>query len=100
MLALRMNRTHPANRLRSEMDRLFGGAFEGLSQPRRNVQCACTFPAVNLWEDADNLYAEAELPGLKLEDLELLVMDNELTIKRCIFCGRNGALWKQTTKTV
>jgi HSP20 family protein len=37
---------------------------------------------VNLWEDDDFVYAEAELPGLKLADLEITVTgDNQLTLK-------------------
>lgn len=39
------------------------------------------FPALNLWEDGDNLVVEAELPGLRLSDIEVLVIGNELTIK-------------------
>jgi HSP20 family protein len=43
---------------------------------------AATFPALNLWEDNDNLFVEAELPGLELYDLEIYVNgDNQLTIK-------------------
>jgi HSP20 family protein len=40
------------------------------------------FPAVNLWEADDALFAEAELPGLALTDLEIFVTGhNQLTIK-------------------
>lgn len=43
---------------------------------------AATFPALNVWEDAETLYAEAEIPGLKLEDLEIYVTGtDQLTIK-------------------
>src|SRR5215210_2833757 len=39
-------------------------------------------PAVNLWEENDALVLEAELPGLELQDLEILVAGhNQLTIK-------------------
>jgi HSP20 family protein len=39
------------------------------------------YPAVNLWEDDEHLYMEAELPGLGLEDLETFVSGgNQLTI--------------------
>jgi len=80
-LALRVNGSHSINRLRSVMDRLFDSAFEGYPQLTRDVWFAPTFPTVNVWEDTDNVYAEAELPGLKLDDIELLVMGDELTIK-------------------
>lgn len=81
MLALRVNGSHPINRLRREMDRLFEGSFEGFPRLTRDMWSASAFPAVNVWEDADHIYIEAELPGFRLEDLELLVMGDELTIK-------------------
>jgi HSP20 family protein len=40
------------------------------------------FPAVNVWEDANLVYLEAELPGLDRKDLEIYVTGgNQLTIK-------------------
>jgi len=43
---------------------------------------AGTYPAVNVWEDAEALHVEAELPGLNLKDLEIHVTgNNQLTIK-------------------
>ncbi len=42
---------------------------------------AGAYPALNVWEDDSDFYAEAELPGLKLEDLEIYVTGNQLTIK-------------------
>jgi HSP20 family protein len=39
------------------------------------------FPACNVWEEGDALVLEAELPGLDLNDLEIYVNQNELTIK-------------------
>ena len=84
MLALRVNGSRPINRLRGEMDRLFDSALTGFPRFTRDAwfaPTAPTFPAVNVWEDRDNLYVEAELPGLQLDDIELLVMGDELTIK-------------------
>lgn len=40
-----------------------------------------TGPRLNVWEQDDVFYAEAEVPGLRQEDLELSVVGNELTIK-------------------
>ena len=41
-----------------------------------------TFPAVNVWEDNENLFVEAELPGFELNDLEIYVNgENHLSIK-------------------
>jgi HSP20 family protein len=40
------------------------------------------YPAINVCQDADNLYAEAELPGVDLSDLEILVTGgDQLSIK-------------------
>jgi HSP20 family protein len=65
--------------LQQEMNQLFdrwGGDGAG------RLFGAATFPAVNVWEDADKVYVEAELPGLDLKDLEIYVTNgNQLTIK-------------------
>jgi HSP20 family protein len=61
------------------MDRLFGRW--GLDFQDWPTQAA-SYPPVNLWEDEDIFYAETELPGLKLQNLEITVTgDNQLTIK-------------------
>src|SRR5262249_10499965 len=40
------------------------------------------FPTINLWEEDDALFLEAELPGLELQDLELFVTgQNQFTLK-------------------
>ena len=40
------------------------------------------FPAVNMWEQDDALFLEAELPGLALGDLEIFVTGhNQFTLK-------------------
>lgn len=40
------------------------------------------FPAMNVWEEGDSVFVEAELPGQDLKDLEITVTGgNELTIK-------------------
>ncbi|TWU43499.1 Spore protein SP21 [Novipirellula aureliae] len=62
------------NRLGSEMDRVFGRYGNGSGR-------ATAFPPLNLWEDDDNLYVEAELPGFELDDLEIYVTGgNQLSI--------------------
>jgi HSP20 family protein len=40
------------------------------------------FPALNVWEDGEEVFVEAELPGLDLKDLEIYVTGgNQLTLK-------------------
>jgi HSP20 family protein len=49
---------------------------------RARLPLAISYPPVNVWEDGEFLYAEAELPGLNLGDLEIFVTGEEqLTIK-------------------
>ena len=67
------------SRFRRDFDRMFGRL--GIT-PAALPGMAAAFPAINLWEDENNLYAEAELPGLKLADLEITITgENRLTIK-------------------
>ena len=71
--------THSAlaqmNRLRDELDRVFGIDSATWSRPG-------TYPPVNVWEDDDHFYLEAELPGMNIEDLEIYVHEgDQLSIK-------------------
>src|SRR3954452_11706618 len=52
------------------MGRLFEEFFTDLPAAR---PYAAGYPAVNLWEDADAAWVEAELPGLSMDDVEVLV---------------------------
>ena len=66
------------NRLQQEMNRLFGSNFANDGWPN----LAGSFPALNIWQDEGTVYAEAELPGMELSDLEIFVTGgNQLTIK-------------------
>jgi HSP20 family protein len=66
-------------RIQRAINRLFGPW--GIEFPEWPAP-ATSYPPVNLWEDDDFVYAEAELPGLKLADLEISVTaDNQLTLK-------------------
>src|SRR2546425_1271682 len=65
--------------LQSGMDWLFDrGNGDGGPGPGT----AASYPAVNIWEDAESVYVEAELPGLEQEDLEIHITGgNQFTIK-------------------
>jgi HSP20 family protein len=77
-----INRWDPLNQLREEMGRLYEGFTTNWPAALRfGALTGGTFPALNLWEDATKVYAEAELPGLKLGDLEINVVGNELTVR-------------------
>jgi len=67
-------RRSPWSGLETELDRLFQTAvtdFGGASAAR--------FP-VDLYEDKDNTYVRAELPGIKREDVNVEMTDGYLTI--------------------
>ncbi len=61
------------SRLRSELDRVFGRYGDG--HPRSEAQ---QFPPLNIWEQEETLFVEAELPGFELDDLEIYVTGGNL----------------------
>lgn len=74
--------SEPVWRLRDEMDRLFGNFFETYSPVMPfGAFGRRAFPAINVWEGKEALYAEAELPGLTMEDIEVYVVGDQLTIQ-------------------
>lgn len=79
LLTNRLFPLSPVAGLQRDLTRVMNEMFELLeSSPWADT---AAFPALNVWEDAESLYAEAEVPGLKMDDLEILVVGNELTIK-------------------
>jgi HSP20 family protein len=59
-----------------EMNRLFDRWGDG------GIFGASGFPALNVWEDGEEVHVEAELPGLDLKDMEIYVSGgNQLTLK-------------------
>ena len=66
------------HQFQSEMNRLFDRwGDDGTRQPG-----LMGFPPVNVWEEGDALHLEADLPGLKLGDIEIYVTgNNQLTLK-------------------
>ena len=82
MIALRTNFYRPAAGLCGEMGRLFNDVFEQFPAVDPFGVCGRrTFPALNVWEDDQSLYAEAEIPGLRMDEVEVSVQGDELTIK-------------------
>ncbi|MGE3107969.1 MAG: Hsp20/alpha crystallin family protein [Phycisphaerales bacterium] len=41
---------------------------------------ARAFPAINAWEDENAFHVEAELPGFTIDDIDISLTDNQLTI--------------------
>jgi HSP20 family protein len=67
------------DRFRNQMNELFGRYGTGApSWPG----LAYSYPPLNLWEDGDHVYVEAELPGMQLDGLEIYVSQgDQLTIQ-------------------
>jgi HSP20 family protein len=64
----------PFIQLRREMEDLFNNVGIDFASGR-------TYPPLNIWSDGNNIMVEAEMPGVKSEDLEILAVGNELTIR-------------------
>jgi len=64
--------------LRDEVDQLFDFAFEGLGGSRKLANAWS--PALDLYEDKDNVTVQVELPGLKKEDINIQLEDGFLKI--------------------
>ena len=64
------------NSMRHQMDR-FIDAFEGRRDGRLS---AGVFPAINLSEDPDSYHIRAELPGITVDQLDIQVTANNLSI--------------------
>jgi HSP20 family protein len=64
--------------LHNEVNRL----VERWGDGGRHVFGAAEYPPLNLWEEDDAFFLEAELPGLDLKDLEIYVTgQDQLTLK-------------------
>jgi len=64
--------------LRGELDRVFdafGRGGRGLTFPNTR-----SMPAVNVWEDDGHIFVEAEVPGMKMENLNVEVLGRELRL--------------------
>jgi HSP20 family protein len=71
------NLWNPLQQFQSEMNRLFDRWAGDERLPGLGG-----YPALNVWEDAERCFVEAELPGVELADLEIFVTGgNQLTLK-------------------
>ena len=94
MILRRTNGFHPLNQLRDQMDRLVGDFFgpQTGTYASRMAGAEPGFPALNVWEYGDHLYAEAEVPGLKSDAIDVSVVGGDLTIR-----GRRGEADREDT---
>ncbi len=70
----------PFNQIHDEMDRMLKGVF-GRTPDWLTPGAFRPQPAVNVWQDDEAVVVEAELPGLKSEQLEISVAGDELSLK-------------------
>jgi HSP20 family protein len=64
------------------MDRLMSDFFGPINRDwQGRWSPAVGTPRINVWEEKENVLAEAEVPGLKAEDLDISVVRDQLTIK-------------------
>ncbi len=64
---------------RDEIDRLFDDFFSPWITRRRRREV--WFPEVDVYEDDNNVIVEAELPGLKSDEVDISITGNTLTLK-------------------
>lgn len=60
------------NWLKRQVDHFWNGA----GAPERPA-----YPALNLWDDGENFHAEAELPGFRIENIDLTIAGCDLQIR-------------------
>jgi HSP20 family protein len=76
-------RTGGSRSLRGELDRVFDDFFGNHLQRGSNATAAAGVwsPSVNVHEDVDNYYVEAELPGMSKDDIQVEVENNVLSLR-------------------
>jgi len=71
--------------LERETERMFGDFFRrpflGMSWPDRLREIGIREPAIEVYEEKDDVVVKAEVPGMKKEDLEINLSGDTLTIK-------------------
>ena len=65
--------------LSREMDRFLQAAAPTQALAARSQ--ASYWPGLNVWRDSDTIVAEAEIPGFKMDDVEVLCTENTLTLR-------------------
>ena len=65
------------NQLRNEVNRVFDSPFDGFG---RGQFFNNWVPAIDVYQDRDNVIVRAELPGMKKQDIDVSLHDGTLTI--------------------
>ncbi|HTV41402.1 MAG TPA: Hsp20/alpha crystallin family protein [Candidatus Sulfotelmatobacter sp.] len=67
-------------RWQREINRLFGDPFGGWLIPDENPFMEDWVPAVNVYEEKDEFVVEAELPGMKKDEIHIYMSGDDLNI--------------------
>ncbi|NNM84302.1 MAG: Hsp20/alpha crystallin family protein [Phycisphaerales bacterium] len=78
MWSLTTNPWSPLFQLQSDLNDLFDRS--GVAAAPWDFDKA-GYPAVNIWQDGDNAYLQAHVPGVSLEDIEVLVTGKQVSLK-------------------
>jgi HSP20 family protein len=62
------------DRLQRDMNRLFS------QYSSAQLRTAPDYPAINIWTNEEGLFVSAEMPGVRVEDIDINVNNNILTI--------------------
>jgi len=80
MAIIRWDPFRDMSTLREKMNRLFEDAFTGRAEDKEIVSSAWA-PAVDIYENENELVLTAEIPGIDEKDIEIKIEDNTLTLK-------------------
>ena len=76
-----MYRTFGPTNIWRELDRMqrdMNSLFNEYAPAR--LRTAPGYPAINIWSNEDGLFLHAEMPGVRVEDIEININANELSI--------------------
>lgn len=68
------NVSREMDKFQREMNRLFDSTFS------RRYRNAPSFPAVNVWANEDGLVVTSEVPGINVDDIDIVVVGETLTL--------------------
>jgi HSP20 family protein len=67
--------------IREKMNRLFEDAFTARGGDDKDITASTWMPAVDIFENENELVLTAEIPGIDEKDVEIKIEDNTLTLK-------------------
>ena len=67
-------------RVQNQFDRMLETSRKTSMMPIRTHRQGFMMPSLNVYEDASTIYVETELPGVPLDDVDVAVVGQQLTI--------------------